>query len=33
MDRVGWFNFIGALLGFLAGWFTPPPRGPKPPME
>lgn len=26
MDRVGWFEFMSALLGFLAGWFTPPPR-------
>jgi len=25
MDRVGWFEFLGAFLSFVAGWFTPSP--------
>lgn len=29
MNKVEWINFLGALLGFLAGWFTPPPKFPK----
>lgn len=26
MDRVGWFEFITAIVSFVAGWFTPTPR-------